>query len=101
MTSRKSVYQLSDPAFQDLQEIEAYIASDSPAAAEKVINSIEATCDLLAREPQAGRERPELEAGLRSFVSGQYVIFYIRTTDTLVSVVRILHSRRDIDALFT
>jgi toxin ParE1/3/4 len=77
-----------------------YIAADNPAAAEKVIDSIEATCDMLAREPLVGRKRPELDPRLRSFVVGQYVVFYA-AQQAEVDIVRILHSRRDIEAQFT
>jgi toxin ParE1/3/4 len=100
VTPSKTVYRLSAVAFRDLQEIETYIAADNPTAAEKVIDSIEATCDMLAREPLAGRKRPELDPRLRSFIVGQYVIFYA-TQRTEIDVVRILHSRRDIEAQFT
>jgi toxin ParE1/3/4 len=99
VTSSKTVYRLSAVAFRDLQEIETYIAADNPTAAEEVIDSIEATCDMLAREPQAGRKRPELDQRLRSFVVGQYVIFYA-VQQSQINIIRILHSRRDIEAQF-
>ncbi len=100
MTPSKAVYRLSVVAFRDLQEIETYIATDSPAAADKVIDSIESTCGMLAREPYAGRKRPELDPRLRSFVVGQYVIFYAEQNAS-IDIIRILHGRRDIEAIFT
>jgi toxin ParE1/3/4 len=46
-----------------------------------------------------GRARDELAEGVRSFPTGRYVIFYIPIDDG-IDMVRILHSARDIDALF-
>lgn len=46
-----------------------------------------------------GRARDELAAELRSFPFGRYVIFYEPIEDG-IDVVRVLHSARDIDAVF-
>jgi toxin ParE1/3/4 len=45
------------------------------------------------------RAREELAAKLRSFPFGRYVIFYEPIKDG-IDVVRVLHSARDIDAVF-
>lgn len=49
--------------------------------------------------PEAGRSRSELQMGLRSFPVGRYLIFY-RPSATSVEIVRVLHSARDVDAMF-
>ncbi len=56
---------------------------------------------LLAREagPYLGRQRDELRAGMRSFPLGNYLVFY-RVQEDAVLILRVLHGRRDIDALF-
>jgi toxin ParE1/3/4 len=54
---------------------------------------------MLANAPKAGREREELEAGLRSFVEGSYIIFY-RIVSGSIEIVRVLHGARDIESLF-
>lgn len=46
-----------------------------------------------------GRARNVLAAGMRSFPFGRYVIFY-EPIDDRIDVVRVLHSTRDIDAMF-
>jgi toxin ParE1/3/4 len=46
-----------------------------------------------------GRAREEIAAGIRSFPLGQYVIFYVRV-DGGIDIVRVLHSRRDLDTQF-
>lgn len=50
---------------------------------------------MLADHPQAGRERPELARGIRSFPVGRYIIFY-QPTVSGIDVVRVLHGSRDI-----
>jgi toxin ParE1/3/4 len=66
----------SAPAEVDLLEIWLYIAADSPAAADRLLSSIDDTCRLLARFPKMGRRRDDLSKGLRSLPEGNYVIFY-------------------------
>jgi len=45
-----------------------------------------------------GRVRDELEAGLRSFPLGAYVIFYA-AIENGIEVLRVLHSAHDIGAI--
>ncbi|MGO9265442.1 MAG: type II toxin-antitoxin system RelE/ParE family toxin [Candidatus Binataceae bacterium] len=56
-------------------------------------------CRFLATTPKAGRQRPELDPSIRSFVAGSYVIFY-REGANGVEVARVLHGRRDVPPLF-
>jgi len=55
--------------------------------------------EKLAASPNIGRHRDELLSGLRSFPTGNYLIFYIPLEDG-IDVVRILNGARDIEALF-
>jgi len=61
----------------DLTAIWDYIAADNPRAADALLDRIDATFDMLAETPFAGRDRSELRAELRSFPVGNYLIFYI------------------------
>lgn len=54
---------------------------------------------LLATQPMMGRARDELSPALRSMRFGRCVIFYQPLNDG-IDVVRVLHSARDIDAVF-
>ena len=81
----------------DLTAIWDYIAADNLRAADALLVRIEATFDMLAETPFAGRERSELRKALRSFPVGNYLIFYIPTPDG-VEVVRVMHGRQDIGA---
>jgi toxin ParE1/3/4 len=81
----------------DLMSIYNFIADDSLRAAEAWLARVEATFDMLAETPMAGRARNDLGTNVRSFSVGNYVIFYRPIADG-VEVVRVIHGRRDIDA---
>jgi toxin ParE1/3/4 len=94
-----SRYRLTEEARQDLDEIWLYIAEDSPAAADRFLDTLYERLVLLAGQPLLGRLRPELAPNLRSFPVDNHVIFY-RPIDHGIEVARVLHGARDIDALF-
>lgn len=58
-------------------------------------------CEKLAGLPgRLGRSREGLGQGLRSFPFGSYVIIFKYIGDDTFEVARVLHAKRDIDALF-
>jgi toxin ParE1/3/4 len=79
----------------DLDSIWDFIANDNPTAADRVLDRIGEVLDMLIRNPLAGRQRPELASGLRSFPAGNYIIFYLPLDDG-IEVVRILSGYLDI-----
>jgi toxin ParE1/3/4 len=85
-------------AEQDLIDIFQYIHRDNPSAAEKFVRTVNAKCELLARDPRIGRARPELRADLRSFPYGAYLILY-RVIDDGVEIVRVVHGARNLEDL--
>ncbi len=88
---------LSPAAVDDLDAIWLRIARDDAARAESFVDRIVATTRLLADNPLSGRTRDELGAGLRSFPTLSWVVFYRVTAR--VEIVRVLHGRRDSAAL--
>lgn len=81
----------------DLDSIWSFIAADNVRAADRLLDRIGDVVGMLVHTPLAGRERPELGRGLRSFAVGNYVIFYIANSDG-IEIVRIMNSRQDIAA---
>ena len=65
------------------------------------MRAIDAAILRLGTTPRMGRERSDLAPGVRSILSGQHVVLY-RYSDTAlrIEIIRILHQRRDIAALF-
>jgi toxin ParE1/3/4 len=91
----------STDADTDLEQIWNYLAQQaSVARADDQIRKIVAACRLLCDWPLSGQARDGLIPGMRSVVSAPYVIFYRVGTDA-VEIVRVLHGRRDIEAVFT
>ena len=83
----------------DLAEIYDYIASDNPVAAEKLLRRIDERATLYAENPAIGTPHSELLTGLRSFVEGRYIAFYLTVPDG-IRIVRVLHTARDLPRLF-
>ena len=91
---------------QDLSDITAYLVAESGSAgtAYRFLTAAEASFQALAKMPLIGVAReysnPDL-AGIRMWlVEGfeNYLIFY-RTTLAGIEVLRILHSRRDVESI--
>ena len=75
------------------------VSLDSPDNADRVLDRLAESFDLLATQPLVGRARPELAPQLRSFVSGRYVIFYAPYRSG-IDVIRVLDGRQDIQGEF-
>ena len=82
----------------DLLDIWNYVADDSPAKADRLLDSINKHCQTLARFPKMGRARGELGPSIRSFPVGNYVIFY-REVSRGIEIIRVLHGARDIEGM--
>jgi toxin ParE1/3/4 len=80
-------------AEEDLIEIWIYIASDNPAAADKLLDQIDTKCQMLAENPKLGQARPDIASELRYFPVGRYLILY-REIQECIEVVRIIHGAR-------
>jgi toxin ParE1/3/4 len=92
-------------AWQDLLGHVDFISRDHPDAAERFIDSVEATFELLAENPLLGtlcRFNHPAAKGLRRWtVRGfkNYVVFYRSLSDG-IEVVRLLHAARDAEEAF-
>jgi toxin ParE1/3/4 len=92
-------YRLTERARQDVLKIWEYIADSNEEAADRFIDLLIHHLQLLGDNPYAGRRRDALRPGYRSFPVGEYLIFY-RITEPGVCVMRVVHARRDLEALF-
>lgn len=94
-----SRYRVSRSARADLADIWQHIAADSLTAADRVIDELVETTQLLATQPEMGRSRPELTESVRSFAVGSFVVFYKPMIDG-VEIVRVLSGHRDLTVQF-
>lgn len=86
-------------AENDLLEAWLFIAEDSLAAADRVVETVDREAQHLLDHPQMGRQRPELAEGIRSWpTSTPYLLFYFADEAGIV-VARVLHHARDIQAI--
>ena len=83
--------EISAEAERDLLEIEAYVASDKPAAARSLIKALLHQCKSLRSAPERGRiVGASRGIPIRRLVHGSYLIFYSVST-TEVRIYRIRH----------
>jgi toxin ParE1/3/4 len=99
----KRSLQHADLFWEDLaQQVDWYRDEASPEVAEKFVDAVEATPNLLTAQPELGRERfrswPEL-AGIRSYrvrkPFHRFLIFYRHQGSSLFAE-RLIHGARDL-----
>jgi toxin ParE1/3/4 len=83
----------------DLIDIWRYIAQDSPANADRLLDRINETMSRLAAVPFMGQARFDLAPGLRMFPVGNCLIFF-RPIQDRIEVIRVLHGKRNITGRF-
>ncbi len=93
-------YKLTSRADIDLDEIMEYIAADNMEAALSIDDRFTQIFEMLAENPKIGRDRPEVDSGMRSFPEGNYLILY-RLWANEVLIVRVIHASRDLDEIFS
>jgi toxin ParE1/3/4 len=93
-------------AREDLLEIYCLIGIDNPAAADRMLGSIEARIKTLEKHPRIGPRRPEIRTSTRILVEEPYLILYETEPDTdhgalkSVNIIRIVDGRRNLKRLF-
>jgi addiction module RelE/StbE family toxin len=84
----------TEQARRRLSEIDAFIASDRPAAAARLIDKLVDRGDALASHPGCGRKLREIPgSGLRDLVVDPYRIVYRKTANS-VEVLTVFEGHR-------
>lgn len=81
----------SATAVRDLAKIRTHIARFSPAAARRMINTLHATAENLAKYPDRGRQVP---GGKRELVAIRPYLIRYRVLPNAVRIIRIRHAAR-------
>ena len=89
----------SSQAKCDLADIACYIAIESPAAAERWLDSVDRLLRLIAKNPEMGKSVNHLKEGMRRFTHGRYLLFY-KPQPSGILLYRVLHGARPIEDLF-
>lgn len=92
---------VSRQAEADLREIWRYIASDNPAAADRVLLRIDAKLQILRRFPEIGASRNDIRRGMRMLVEGNYLLLYeYDSRKDEVDLIAAVDGRRELSGLF-
>lgn len=90
---------VSDEALRDLSDIWEFIAADNIDAADRQIDVLEAAFERLCDRPHIGHVRPEVsDNSIRFWRVKSYLVAY-QPDHKPLSIVRILHGARDLNAL--
>lgn len=89
----------TNQAEEDLIEIWLYIATDNQIIADRILDQIEAKCQMLAKNPGIGQSRPDISPELRYFPVGNYLILYREIKDG-IEIVRVVHGARYLPDVF-
>ena len=88
-------YVLSQSADHDLEDIFDYTVQEfGMDQAVSYLNGLDELFHMLLDNPELGRLRPELKAGLRSIAKEAHVVFYSVNSDH-IRIIRVLHGSRD------
>ncbi|MBA3484434.1 MAG: type II toxin-antitoxin system RelE/ParE family toxin [Pirellulales bacterium] len=82
----------------DLKQIWLYVAERNYPAADRLIDRMEKTLDLLHQNPLAGESMEHLRPNTRQFTVGNYVLMF-EPTPSGIRLLRVAHSSRRMDDL--
>ena len=86
----------SGPALEDLKQIRAWVARDSPDSARRLATKIRARVESLAEFPKVGRVVPEISVeNYREVIVRPYRIVYEVRADAVV-ILCVWHSHRNL-----
>ncbi len=89
--------QFTERARDDVREIGRYVAHQSQSldVALRLLDSLGSRCEFYAENSELGERCPTLGEGVRRFVVGNYVVFYVPLYKG-IQVLRVLHGSRDV-----
>jgi toxin ParE1/3/4 len=89
---------ITESALSDLEDIENYIAQDSPIIARRFIGRIFDKIDLLYQHPKAGKPVHEFkDDSIREILLNKYRIIYQIVGLSQINIVRVVHGSRLLD----
>jgi toxin ParE1/3/4 len=94
--------QFTEIAVLDIDDIWSYLAitQGNPKVAQKVMDELRQTFELLSDFPMMGRERNDLKQGIRRIVVRKRYIVLYRVIDEDILIERVVHGSRDLESLF-
>ncbi len=91
------LYRISARAILDLEEIWIYTAENwSIEQADKYYQSLISEIEYVAKFFDSGKPITKIRFGYRSTKVSSHIVFYKKSDDSKVEIVRILHERMDL-----
>jgi toxin ParE1/3/4 len=91
---------ISRRAEEELREIWRHIATENPAAADRLLLRIDDKLQLLRDFPGIGTLRDDIRPGLRMLVEGNYLLLYEHdVANGTVELISAIDGRRDLTTL--
>jgi len=89
---------ITESADADLEDIESYIAQDSPVIAQRFISRIFDKIDQLYLYPKSGKFVPEIkDQSIRELLVNKYRIIYQIKNSSTIYIIRVVHGSRLLD----
>ncbi len=90
-------YKFTNKAVEDLTNIWNYTVSKwSENQADTYYEMLIETCKETAGNPDSGRNYSGIRDFLMGVKSGRHIIFYQKTADSQIEIIRILHEKMDL-----
>jgi len=91
-------YRISEKAVEDLENIWTYTLHKwSIEQADRYYNLIIDEIEFITKNFMAGKSMDHIKNGYRASIVKSHLIFYKKSQDNKVEVIRILHQRMDIE----
>lgn len=92
-------YRISEKAVEDLENIWTYTLNKwSIEQADRYYNLIINEIEFIAKNFQTGKSMDHIKNGYRASIVKSHLIFYRKSQNNQVEIVRILHQRMDIES---
>lgn len=96
MSARRHRLVYAPNALVDLEEIQIYgLQAWGIDRADAYLQELLGTVDELLNYPEIGKQRDDVEPGIRARFSGRHVVYY-RVSNDAITVLRILHERANV-----
>lgn len=90
---------LTNAALTDLQSIGRYTAAAwGREQRNRYLALLDSSFHELAANPLKGRDCPEIRPGIGKYAVRRHVVFYRRSDDGCIEIVRVLHERMDMES---
>ena len=95
---KKNSYRISEKAIQDLEDIWLYTFETwSQQQADRYYNLLINEIKYVANHFESGKLMSHIKEGYRAAKVKSHLIFYKKSEDGLIEIIRILHQRMDIE----